>query len=119
MHVEKKDFILEYARRRTLSSPIFISSSPSAIITYITFQKKRCTVEQRESTTRNVVFLNIIEFIYHIYIPYTITFPGMRLRIWALYSTRNLFVSRTSSTEVGPLLTAVEKSGCLLELDMY
>ncbi|KYN31428.1 hypothetical protein ALC56_14309 [Trachymyrmex septentrionalis] len=31
----------------------------------------------------------------------------MRLRIWALYPTRNLFVSRTSSTEVGPLLAGL------------
>ncbi|EGI60383.1 hypothetical protein G5I_11361 [Acromyrmex echinatior] len=35
----------------------------------------------------------------------------MRLRIWALYPTRNLFVSRTSSTEVGPLLSGSRKVG--------
>lgn len=109
MHRRKKNF------RRT--SPMFISSKSVCdnYIHYVT--KKRCTVEQRESTQRSV---RISEH-YWVYIPYlyTVMFPGIRLRICgALYSTRNLFVSRTSSTEVGPLLTAAEKSGCLLELDI-
>lgn len=51
---------------------MFISSSPSAIIIYITLQKK----EAHDRATRvhyakRRVFLNIIKSIYHIYVPYT------------------------------------------------
>lgn len=84
--------------RRTLSSPMFISSSLAVIIIYITLQKKACTIEQREFT-RSIMFLNIIESIYYIYVPYTVTFPGIRLRI-SIFHEKFICIL---STEVDPL----------------
>jgi len=112
LHCPTKEKCTRAERRKTLSSSMFISSSPSAIIIYITLQKKKCAVEQRESTMKRV-FWTLLS-LYTVFMCHTCF---LRLRIRAPRETYSYH--EPPSTEVGPLLTAAEKSGCLLELDTY